>query len=1156
MSRKLVRLFVLLVSVAAIQPAQAGPPHFEGFEDPGFAINTVPNWNNYNSVLTRVPSGTGGIASKSGIFHANLDSTLLPAPPDDYTGAFTRLGGYSSVFPASGFKAALDVYMDLNDPAVLNNTYGWDLSCAANNQSGGHRRDFVFHTAGSPGQILVGGSNNTNFTRRNDLGSINHYTLTATGWYTFEWVFRNNGAGVLAVDLNLRDSGGTLLWTETRSNASDLIASVVGGNRYMWFTFLEVANLAIDNTRLNSDNALSLEIVDPQSCYKEGDTICFQLRMSNLTQNVTGFQAFLQYSNTLLMFNPGGSSYTTTPFPVHIQSMAGAEVSPGQINLDGAAPFIGPGSGGTNLDSLLATLCFTVKADNDGASTNFAFRTVPSFLSELSLNGVPVATALQNSQTFSIDQTAPSITCPSDVTIDCLSQVPPPAINLDEFVALPGASVSDACGMGDVTHVSDDSLGNCQSGHVTITRTYLATDIAGNTASCTQSITVLQDNTPPSITSVPPTKFLDCPEEIPAPYATIDEFEDDGGQVSDTCNLTISLHQTFQQGTCPILILRVYRIYDECGNFSTFKDAIVVDDNTPPAIAGSDSATVVNENCSATATLTATVTDNCGITPAQVSVGVATGSNAIYGAPVVIKTPIDTKTVEVSVSVPVSDLTGCPATVTAAVTAMDDCGNSAGPTNYTATVSDDTLPTIVCNVVGGNVDGACERLVTYSAIVEDNCCVNAADVSCVVNTSGSAAFGIPDTQIVQNGSNQVLVTGEILVSDLTACPATIEIVVNALDCCGNPAKTCVHSDSIQDATAPMIACPPDVNVFADAGECQASGVVIGTPDVSDNCDGAPIVAGVRSDALPLDAPYPSGTTTITWTATDSCGNSADCEQLVVVQPMNLVSASIELVGVVLPSPIQRCIRFVPRNGALCGPSSYVNVTFSGGTGPSGPWAQGTVSGSDLQIPCGEWTSICAKDEQHTLSDDSLLIDLGAAYSASTTLSLLGGDTDNDNDVDINDVTLLLVQFGSLAVPDTCPWDGVRHADFSNNGVVFSEDYVFLSDNWQLFANCCSGSGWPIIEPKDSSDSLAKELVAQRSHGGVEWRIAASRLSPSESLRADLNRDGFVDVEDIRIFERANGLDGRLSRSLDAASAETAGSIGGASIGHQESPSRR
>ncbi|GJQ28060.1 MAG: hypothetical protein HBSAPP02_30920 [Phycisphaerae bacterium] len=1156
MGRKLVPFFVFVLSVAGNQPAKAGPPHFEGFENAGFTVNTVPNWNNFNSSLTRVASGTGGITSKTGAYHASIDSTLLPAPPNDYTGAFTRLGGYSSTFPATGFKASLDVYMNLDDPAVLNNTYGWDLSCAANNQSGGHRRDFIFHTAGSPGQILVGASNNTNFTRRNDLGSINHYAITASGWYTFEWVFRNNGVGVLAVDLNLRDSGGTLLWTETRSDASDLISTVVGGNRYMWFTFLEVETVAIDNTRLSSDNALSLEIVNPQSCYKEGDSICFQLRMSNLTQNATGFQAFLQFNNTLLAFNPGASSYTTSPFPVHIQSMASAEIAPGQINLDGAAPFVGPGSGGTNLDSLLATLCFTVNSGNDGSSTNFAFRTVPSFLSELSLNGVPIATALLNSQSFSIDQTPPAITCPSDVTVDCLSQVPLPATNLDEFIALPGASVTDACGMGEVTHASDDFAGNCMTGDVTITRTYLATDIAGHTTPCVQSITVLQDSTPPSITSVPPTKFLDCPEEIPDPYTTIDEFEADGGQVSDTCHLTILLHQTFQQGTCPLLILRVYRIYDECGNFSTFKDAIVVDDNTSPAIVGSDTSTVVDENCSATATLSATVMDNCGITPAQVSVGVATGSNAIYGAPVVVKTPIDAKTVEVSISVPVSDLSGCPATVTATLTAMDDCGNSAGPTNYTAYVTDDTPPSIVCDVVGGNLDGSCERLVTYSAVVEDNCCVNASDITCVVNTMGAAVFGTPNTQIVQNGANQVLVSGEILVSELTSCPATVEVVVNAADCCGNAAQTCTQSDTVQDASPPTIKCPADVNVFADAGECQASGVALGAPVVEDNCDGSPAVVGARNDALPLNDPYPIGTTTITWTATDSCGNSAECDQLVVVQPKNLVTATIELVGVVLPSPVQRCIRFIPRNGSNCGPSTHVNVTFSGGTGPSGPWAQGTVSDSDLQIPCGEWTSICAKDEQHTLSHDSLLSDLGPTYAAATTLSLLGGDTDNDNDVDINDVTLLLVQFGSIAGPNTCPWDGVRHADFSVNGVVLSEDYVFLSDNWQLFANCCSGSGWPIIGPEDSSHSPDKALAAQGSHHGFEWRIATSRLSQSDSQRADLNQDGYVDVEDIRIFERTNGLDGRLSRSLDSASVGSDGAIGATPVVPRELPMRR
>lgn len=1148
MNRSVANCVTLAVSIAVLSSAEAAPPHFEGFENPGFTVNTPPNWNNYNSLLTPVPSGTNGIASKSGLFHANLDSTVLPAPPNDFFGAFTRLGGYSSVFPASGFRASVDVFMDLTDPAVLADTYGWDLSCAANNQSGGHRRDFIFHTAGSPGQILVGGSNNSNFVRRNDLGSINHYTITATGWYTFEWVFRNNGSGVLAVDLNLRNAIGTLLWTETRSDPSDLISTIVGGNRYMWFTFLDVANLAIDNTRLSSDNSLSLDIINPQSCYKSGDQICVQVNMSNLTQNVTGFQAFLQFNNTALSFDgPPSSSYTLSPFPIHIQSMATAEVAPGQINLDGAAPFVGPGSGGTNLDSLLATLCFTVNPGNDGAVANFSFRTVPFFNSELSLNGVPVVTALLNSASFSIDQTPPSITCPNAVTVDCLSQVPVPAINLTQFLTLPGAAVSDGCGMGTVAHVDDVSAGNCQMSNVTITRTYKATDIAGNMATCTQTITVLQDNTEPDITSVPPTKFLDCIEDVPAPYTSVAQFLADGGEVSDTCNMTISLQQTLQQGTCPTLILRIYRIYDECGNYGTFKDAIVVDDTTAPTISGSNSSTQVDASCMATATLTATVQDNCGVTPAQVTVVVATGGNATYGVPIVTKTPVDSKTVNVSVSVPVSALTGCPASVTATITATDDCANTAGPTILTATVTDTTVPTIACNVVGGDVDGTCQRLVTYSATVDDNCCVNAGNVSCVVTTAGGATFATPNTVISQNGANQVLVTGSILVSNLVSCPASVSISVDASDCCGNAATQCAQSATVQDATPPSITCPPNLNIFADAGECQASGVAIGLPVVSDNCDGAPSLSGVRSDAQPLAAPYPLGTTTITWTTTDDCSNSAMCNQTVTVQPKNLVTATIELKGVVLTSPVQRCIRFIPRNGPTCGTSVAVNVTFSGGVGPSGPWAQGTVSGTDLQIDCGVWTSICAKDEQHTLSDSSALVDLGAVYQAATMLVLRGGDTDNDNDVDINDVTLFLVRFGTVAVPNSCPWNGLRDADFSNNLVVFTEDYAFLSDNWQQFASCCAGTGWPVVGGPGPGGALTPDAIddggsglPRRARG--ELQIPVSRLTAEEAQRADLNHDGMVDIHDVEIFEQHIALDGRLSRqirtSIDSQAAET------------------
>lgn len=1137
---------ILILSGGVASSAWAAPPHFEGFESPVWTPNTAPNWNEYNSSMARVPSGTGGIPSKSGGFHAVLDSTTLPAPPNDFSGAFTRLGGYSSVFPPTGFKASLDVYMDLADPAVLAGTYGWDLSCAASNQSGAHRRDFVFHTAGNPGQILVGGSNNSNFTRRNDLGTINHYVITGTGWYTFEWVFRNNGSGVLAVDLNLRNAGGALLWTETRSDPSDIIATVIGGNRYMWFTFLEVNKLAIDNTRLWSDNTLSLDLINPKTCYMAGDQVCLEVRMSNLTQNVTGFQAFLQFNNGALMFDTSASSYyTTSPFPVHIQPMATAEVSPGAINLDGAAPFVGPGSGGTNLDSLLAVLCFTVKPGNDGLLTNISFRTVPFFNSELSFQGSPIVTTLLNSGSFTIDQTPPTISCPNPVVVNCLSQVPAPAGDMAAFLALPGAAVSDSCGMGTVTHVGDTSSGDCQTGNVTITRTYKATDIAGNMSTCDQTITVLQDSAPPLITAIPPTKFLDCPEDVPTPYTTITSFQADGGVVSDTCNMTISLYQSFQQGSCPTLILRVYRIYDECGNYSTFKDAIVVDDNTAPTITGSNSSTQVDAACTATALLSITVQDNCGVNPAQVTVGVMTGGNATYGMPVVNKTPINSKTVQVSISVPVSALTGCPATVTAMISAVDDCGNSAGPTNYTATVTDDIAPTIMCSVVGGDVDGTCQRLVTYSATVDDNCCVNEGNVTCVVSIAGSATFGAANTVISQNGQNQVLVTGSILVSGLLACPATVSITVQAADCCGNLASDCLQSADVQDATAPMITCPANVNVFADAGECQASGVAIGSPTASDNCDGSPTVLGVRSDALPLTDPYPSGPTTITWTATDDCGNSAGCVQTVTVQPRNLVTATLELQGVALTSPVMRCIRLIPRNGAICGPSSYVNVTFSGGTGPAGPWAMGTVALPDLHIPCGVWTDICAKDEQHTLSDSTGLIDLGATYQAAGTLVLRGGDTDNDNDVDINDVTLFLVRFGFAAVPNSCPWNGLRDPDFSDNGVVFTEDYQFLSDNWQQFTGCCNPVGWPIVAPAGPS-SGSFEADGDRPAGTRRTAMRSLELSAQDAARVDLNADGTIDIDDVRLFERAHGLDGTLSRVMQSsAGAEPAdGNSGG------------
>ncbi len=242
------KLILALAATFAATAAFAVGNHFEGFENPSFAMGGN-NWNTFSSTVNRVTSGTNGVTSKTGNAHAELIR-----PNSGNPGAFTRLGGYSSTFD-QGFRTSLDIYIDLSHTKITDSTaanYGFDLSSAANNQSGSHRRDFIFHAADTTaGTLLIAGSNNTSGNVRGDLASINHYEIMTSGWYTFESLFRDQGNGTLAVDLNLRSAAGTLLFTETRNDSSDVLASVVGGNRYMWFT-VHTDTLAIDNTTLEA----------------------------------------------------------------------------------------------------------------------------------------------------------------------------------------------------------------------------------------------------------------------------------------------------------------------------------------------------------------------------------------------------------------------------------------------------------------------------------------------------------------------------------------------------------------------------------------------------------------------------------------------------------------------------------------------------------------------------------------------------------------------------------------------------------------------------------------------------------------------------------------------------------------------------------------
>jgi hypothetical protein len=113
-----------------------------------------------------------------------------------------------------------------------------------------------------------------------------------------------------------------------------------------------------------------------------------------------------------------------------------------------------------------------------------------------------------------------------------------------------------------------------------------------------------------------------------------------------------------------------------------------------------------------------------------------------------------------------------------------------------------------------------------------------------------------------------------------ASPLIITRTYTATDGAGHTASAS-QTITVVDNTRPSVTPPPNVNADADASTCSAV-VNPGTATASDNCSGTVTVVGTRSDSQPLNAPYPVGTTTITWTATDAHGNTSSATQTITV----------------------------------------------------------------------------------------------------------------------------------------------------------------------------------------------------------------------------------------------------------------------------------
>ena len=237
---------VVFATIGFSSFANAGVLYSNGFE------TDTTGWFTPN----RVASGTGGVTSSEGAFHATTSGT-----------DFTRWGGYNygagdavpTVFQE--YYTSIDLYLDVN--AGYANDTRFDFSSAISNSGGTHLRDFIFNAGfyndndGSPGsgtdRFIVSASLNS------QPGSADAknpgrdpIAITNTGWYTFEHHFYQDG-GFLFVDMTIFDVSDVEVnsWT---LGGTDAIAGV-GGSRYGWFDYNQIENLAFDATEMRVADA-------------------------------------------------------------------------------------------------------------------------------------------------------------------------------------------------------------------------------------------------------------------------------------------------------------------------------------------------------------------------------------------------------------------------------------------------------------------------------------------------------------------------------------------------------------------------------------------------------------------------------------------------------------------------------------------------------------------------------------------------------------------------------------------------------------------------------------------------------------------------------------------------------------------------------------
>ncbi len=426
---------------------------------------------------------------------------------------------------------------------------------------------------------------------------------------------------------------------------------------------------------------------------------------------------------------------------------------------------------------------------------------------------------------------------------------------------------------------------------------WTAKDAAGNTSTCNQSVTVV-DNQPPSINctadiTATATSAAGVVVTYVAPVGT-----DNCSGATTVLTSGLASGVTFPIGTTPV----TYTVTDGAGLTAscTFNVTVI---GVAPQIVCPANITVFNTPGQCGANVGFAASETTAIPASNITYSIAPGSFFNVGTTTVTATATNavgtsscsfTVTVvdnefPVLVGVPANTTVECDAVpVAATVSATDNCSTSVPAYSETRTngncINNYTLTRTWSTTDASNNTTTQSQVIT----VQDTkppviICPASVTLNCQDDT-GTGANGVATA--TDNCSTPVVTYQDVSTQDANANNAghynyVITRTWTAVDACGN-ASSCVQTITVQDITKPVITCPGDKTLNCqDNTGITSNGVAI----ASDNCGPVTITySDASTDDGNVNSPaHYNYVITRTWRATDVTGNYSECVQTITVQ---------------------------------------------------------------------------------------------------------------------------------------------------------------------------------------------------------------------------------------------------------------------------------